>query len=73
MKKLSESRKILINTLLQMGYEKIGYWFKYEDFMIKLNKRTITLKSQKGTQLTYANPDKICIEDLEKIIETSMI
>ena len=65
--------KKLKDVLLYAGYVKNGDW--YIDFennlQIKFNKRTIFMKGLKGKQLTYANPEKITIEDLENIIQSS--
>ena len=63
----------LINALLQGGYKKDGDWYIDGDFRIKLNKRTIYMKGARGTQLTYANPNKITVEDLENIIQAAMV
>ena len=65
--------KKLKDVLLDAGYIKNGDW--YIDFennlQIKFNKRTIFMKGLKGKQLTYVNPEKITIEDLENIIQSS--
>ena len=65
--------KKLKDVLLHAGYIKNGDW--YIDFennlQIKFNKRTIFMKGLKGKQLTYINPEKITIEDLENIIQNS--
>ena len=65
--------KKLKDVLLDAGYIKIGVWYiDYENnLQIKFNKRTIFMKGLKGTQLTYTNPEKIRIEDLENIIQSS--
>jgi len=65
--------KKLTDALLNAGYVKIDNWYiDYENnFRIKFNKRTIFMKGLKGTQLTYANAEKISIEDLENIIQNS--
>ena len=65
--------KKLKDALLHAGYVKIGDWYvDYQcNFRLKFNKRTIFMKGLKGTQLTYANAEKITIEDLENIIQSS--
>ena len=65
--------KHLIKALLKSGYVKIGDWYvDYQcNFRLKFNKRTIFMKGLKGKQLTYANLEKITIEDLENIIQSS--
>ena len=65
--------KKLKDALLHAGYVKIDDWYvDFENnFRIKFNKRTIFMKGLKGTQLTYANAEKITIEDLENIIQSS--
>ena len=65
--------KKIKDALLNAGYIKIDDWYvDYENnFRIKFNKRTIFMKGLKGKQLTYANAEKITIEDLENIIQSS--
>ena len=65
--------KKLKDALLHAGYIKNSDWYiDYENnLQIKFNKRTLFMKGLKGTQLTYANPKKITIEDLENIIQSS--
>ena len=65
--------KKLKDALLHAGYVKIDDWYvDFENnFRLKFNKRTIFMKGLKGKQLTYANPKKITIEDLENIIQSS--
>ena len=65
--------KKLKDALLYAGYIKNGDWYiDYENnFRMKFNKRTIFMKGLKGTQLTYANAEKISIEDLKNIIQNS--
>ena len=65
--------KKIKDALLRAGYIKIDDWYvDYENnFRIKFNKRTIFMKGLKGTQLTYANAEKISIEDLVNIIQSS--
>ena len=65
--------KKLTDALLNAGYVKIDNWYiDYENnFRIKFNKRSIFMKGLKGTQLTYANAEKISIEDLKNIIQNS--
>ena len=67
--------KKLKDALLHAGYVKIDDW--YIDFennlQIKFNKRTIFIKGLKGTQLTYANPEKIKLKDLEFIIQSACV
>jgi len=65
--------KKLTDALLNAGYVKIDNWYiDYENnFRIKFNKSSIFMKGLKGTQLTYANAEKISIEDLVNIIQSS--
>ena len=65
--------KKLTDALLHAGYVKNDDWYiDYENnFRIKFNKRTISMKGLKGTQLTYANAEKITLKDLENIIQNS--
>ena len=65
--------KKLKDALLHAGYVKNDDWYiDYENnFRIKFNKRTIFMKGLKGTQLIYANAEKITVEDLVKIIQSS--
>ena len=65
--------KKLKDALLHAGYVKIDNWYiDYENnFRIKFNKRSIFMKGLKGTQLTYANTEKITLKDLENIIQNS--
>jgi len=65
--------KKLKDALLYAGYVKNGDWYvDYQcNFRLKFNKRTIFMKGLKGTQLTYANAEKISIEDLVNIIQSS--
>jgi len=65
--------KKIKDALLHAGYVKIDNWYiDFENnFRIKFNKRTIFMKGLKGKQLTYTNPEKITIEDLENIIQSS--
>ena len=65
--------KKLKDALLHAGYVKIDNWYiDYENnFRIKFNKRSIFMKGLKGTQLTYANAEKITLKDLENIIQSS--
>ena len=65
--------KKLKDALLYAGYIKNGDWYiDFENnFRLKFNKRTIFMKGLKGKQLTYANLEKITIEDLENIIQSS--
>ena len=69
----SENLKHLIKALLNAGYVKIDNWYiDYQNnFRMKFNKRTIFMKGLKGNQLTYANAEKISIEDLVNIIQSS--
>ena len=69
----NKNLKNLIKALLKAGYVKNGVWYiDYENnFRMKFNKKTIFMKGLKGTQLTYANAEKITIEDLENIIQSS--
>lgn len=57
------------------GYalEKNWYIDTYNDICIKFNKKSITLKSSKGVQLIYANPNKINETDLMAIIQDSWV
>ena len=66
--------KKIKDALLHTGYVKIDNWYiDFENnFRIKFNKRTIFMKGLKGTQLTYANAERITIEDLENIIQSSV-
>ena len=66
--------KKLKDALLHAGYIKNGDWYidVENNFRLKFNKRTIFMKGLKGKQLTYANPEKITIEDLENIIQSSV-
>jgi len=70
--KTNDLKKIK-DALLHAGYVKIDNWYiDFENnFRIKFNKRTIFMKGLKGKQLTYTNPEKITIEDLENIIQSS--
>ena len=70
--KTNDLKKIK-DALLHAGYIKIDNWYiDFENnFRIKFNKRTIFMKGLKGKQLTYTNPEKITIEDLENIIQSS--
>ena len=65
--------KKLTDALLNAGYIKSGDWYiDYENnFRIKFNKKTIFMKGLKGTQLIYANAEKITLKDLENIIQNS--
>ena len=65
--------KKIKDALLHAGYIKNGVWYiDYENnFRIKFNKRSIFMKGLKGTQLTYANAEKITLKDLENIIQNS--
>ena len=65
--------KKLKDALLHTGYIKNSDWYVdvENNLQIKFNKRTIFMKGLKGKQLTYANPEKITIEDLENIIQSS--
>ena len=65
--------KKLKDALLHAGYIKNGDWYidLENNLQIKFNKRTIFMKGLKGKQLSYANPEKITIEDLENIIQSS--
>ena len=65
--------KKLKDALLHAGYVKSGDWYVdvENNFRIKFNKRTIFMKGLKGKQLTYANPEKISLKDLEFIIQSS--
>ena len=65
--------KKLTDALLHAGYVKNGDWYiDYENnFRIKFSKRSIFMKGLKGTQLTYANAEKITLKDLENIIQNS--
>ena len=65
--------KKLKDALLYAGYVKSGDWYVdvENNFRIKFNKRTIFMKGLKGKQLTYANAEKISIEDLVNIIQSS--
>ena len=69
----TQNLKHLTKALLKSGYVKNDDWYiDYENnFRIKFNKRTIFMKGLKGTQLTYANAEKISIEDLVNIIQSS--
>ena len=66
--------KKIKDILLYAGYIKNGDWYVdlENNLQIKFNKRTIFMKGLKGKQLTYANPEKITIEDLENIIQSSV-
>ena len=70
--KTNDLKKIK-DALLHTGYIKNGDWYiDFENnFRLKFNKRTIFMKGLKGKQLTYANLEKITIEDLENIIQSS--
>ena len=65
--------KKLTDALLHAGYVKNDDWYiDYQNnFRMKFNKRTIFMKGLKGTQLTYANAEKITIENLKNIIQSS--
>ena len=65
--------KKLTDVLLNAGYVKIDNWYiDYENnFRIKFNKRSIFMKGLKGTQITYANAEKITLKDLKNIIQNS--
>ena len=65
--------KKLTDALLHAGYVKNDNWYiDYENnFRLKFNKRTIFMKGLKGTQLTYANAEKITLKDLKNIIQSS--
>ena len=67
--------KKLTDALLQAGYVKNGDWYiDYKNnFRIKFNKRSIFMKGLKGTQLTYANAEKITLKDLEFIIQSACV
>ena len=65
--------KKLKAALLHAGYIKNGDWYVdvENNLQIKFNKKTIFMKGLKGTQLTYANAERITIEDLKNIIQSS--
>ncbi len=63
----------LQKELLKSGYIKDGEQFVNDDFRIKFNKKTISMKGTKGSQLTFANPQKITVKDLEDIILRAMV
>ena len=63
----------LTEPLLMDGYKKVGEWYVDGDFKIKFNKRNITLKSAKGTQLIYANPKEINENTLAEIVQRAMV
>ena len=65
--------KKLKDALLHAGYIKNSDWYVdvENNLQIKFNKRTIFMKGLKGKQLIYTNPEKITIEDLENIIQSS--
>ena len=67
--------KKLKDALLHADYVKNGEWYvDYQcNFCLKFNKRTIFMKGLKGTQLTYANSEKITLKDLEFIIQSACV
>ena len=66
-------RQILENALSNWGYAKKGDWFSDEYLSIKLNKKSITTSSEDGVCLfRRANPDKITLDEMEKLIQISL-
>ena len=70
----SSNLNLLQKALIRDGYAKKGDWYIDAGVMeIKLNKKTITLRSKKGTQKVFADPNKITLEEFSRIIHTSMV
>lgn len=65
----------LEQELCQSGYKKKGrsYFDSENNLSVQLNKSSVTLRSAKGTQLIYASPAKLSADDLERIIQTSIV
>ena len=69
----SARENILHNALLNDVYKKEGDWFVDGSFKIKFNKQSVTMKSEKGTQLIYMNPKKVTVDLLGQIIGRAMV
>lgn len=70
----SSNLNLLQKALIRDGYAKKDDWYIDSGVIeIKFNKRTITLRSKKGTQKVFADPNKITLEEFSRIIHTSMV
>lgn len=70
--RISKNLLKIHSLLFKNGYKQYGNWFIDGDFKIKFNKNSITMKGQRGTQLSYINPNTISLNDLCNLIQYSM-